>query len=482
MARNFIICLIVFYCCVFSSSASAAPPAPEREFRAAWIATVYNLDWPSKQGLPAGQQKAELIRILDKAVDLNLNAVILQVRPASDALYASRYEPWSPYLTGTMGRNPGYDPLEFAVAEAHRRGLELHAWFNPFRAVTNYKNEVSQDHISKRQPNLVRRYGNYLWLDPGEPAVREHVEKVILDVVKRYDIDGVHIDDYFYPYKIEGKDFPDAGSWGRYGKSSGKSRGDWRRDNVNAFVRDLYGLIKREKPWVKFGISPFGIWRPGVPATIEAGIDAYGDLYADSRLWFRNGWLDYLAPQLYWNISPAKQSFPVLLEWWAAQNGKRRHLWAGIATDRIGKKRNAEEIASQIKITRDTQGADGHIHWSMKYLMQNQGGISKLLKSGLYGRPALVPASPWLDSSSPGRPQADTQSDGAKVSYSWRANDPNDGVWLWLVQTRTGREWKEEILPAETVTRTYAGGAPDEFAVSAVDRCGNVSNPMIIER
>ncbi len=467
---------------LLSLALHAGPPELRREFRAAWIATVYNLDWPSRPGLPASEQRAELIRIFDRAAELNLNAIILQVRPQSDAVYRSRYEPWAPYLTGRMGGDPGYDPLEFAVEAAHKRGLELHAWFNPFRGVTNYKNPVSRDHITQRERSLTRRYANYIWLDPGEPAVRAHVKRVVMDVVRRYDIDGVHFDDYFYPYKVAGKDFPDDSTYRRYG--NGMNRSDWRRDNVNQFVRDLYSSIKGEKRWVKFGISPFGIWRPGVPSTIEAGIDAYGDLYADARLWFRQGWVDYMAPQLYWNISPARQSFPVLLSWWAKQNGRDRHLWAGIATERVGKKRNATEIANQIDITRKMRGADGQIHWSMKALMRNQGGVSSLLERRVYDDLALIPPSPWLDPNAPGRPDADKQREAKGIRYSWRPASENDGVARWLVQARFGNSWRNEVLPAEASSREYSArsGAPDEFAVSAIDRYGNVSAPVTIER
>jgi uncharacterized lipoprotein YddW (UPF0748 family) len=479
LKRAFIALFVAPLLPIIAQPSHAAPPEVRREFRAAWIATVYNLDWPSKPGLSASRQRAEMIRILDRAVELNLNAIIFQVRPQSDAIYRSRYEPWAPYLTGRMGEDPGYDPLEFAVEAAHKRGLELHAWFNPFRGVTNYKNAVSRDHITKREKNLTRRYGNYLWLDPGEPAVQAHVKRVVMDVVQRYDIDGVHFDDYFYPYKVAGKDFPDQSTFRRYG--NGRNRGEWRRDNVNRFVRDVYSAIKNEKRWVKFGISPFGIWRPGVPSTIEAGIDAYDDLYADSRLWFRQGWVDYMAPQLYWNISPAKQSFPVLLRWWAQQNGRGRHLWAGIATDRVGKKRSAPEIVNQISITREMRGADGQIHWSMKALMKNQGGVSSLLERKVYSDVALIPPSPWLDSSAPGRPEADMEQQQNRISYFWRPASAGNGVARWLVQARFGNSWRNEILPVEVQKRDYSG-PPDEFAVSAVDRYGNVSAPVTVRR
>ena len=366
--------------------------AAEREFRGAWVATVYNLDWPSQPGLPAATQKAQLRALLDRAAELKLNAILLQVRPASDALYASMKEPWSEFLSGQAGVSPGYDPLEFAIAEAHQRGIELHAWINPFRAALHASQNLPANHVAKKHPTWVRRFGKQLWLDPGEPAARAYVLDVIRDIVRRYNIDGIHIDDYFYPYPLAtgAASFPDDATWERYGAKSGLSRADWRRENINDFVRSMYRVVKSTKPRVRVGISPFGIWRPGVPPTIEAQLDAYGELFADARKWVAEGWCDYLAPQLYWSIEPAKQSFPVLLDWWRGQsNGKS--IWPGIATERIGAQRPAREIVRQIELTRRGTTSPGHIHWSMKALLRNQGGIDDLLEAGPYAEKAAVP-------------------------------------------------------------------------------------------
>src|SRR5882724_12073739 len=275
---------------------SVTPPPLAREFRGVWIATVANIDWPSKPGLTTAQQKAELISLLSHAAQLKLNAVIFQVRPACDALYDSKIEPWSEYLTGVMGKapEPFYDPLAFALEEAHKRGLELHAWFNPYRALhKSHSGNISAGHISRTHPELVRSYGEYLWLDPGEREVQEYSLRVVMDVVKRYDIDGVQFDDYFYPDPTGlNREFPDEASWRKYGVSGKLSRADWRRENVNAFISRVYTSIKAAKPWVKFGVAPFGIWRPGEPAQIT-GFDAYASLYADSRKWLAEGWVDY---------------------------------------------------------------------------------------------------------------------------------------------------------------------------------------------
>ncbi len=367
--------------------------AAEPEFRGAWVATVYNLDWPSKPGLSAAAQKAQLRALLDRAAALKLNAILLQVRPASDALYDSKMEPWSQFLTGKAGVSPGYDPLEFAVAEAHARGLELHAWINPFRAAVSASAALPPNHVAKQHPEWVRRFGKQLWIDPGEPEARVYVIRVITDIARRYGVDGIHLDDYFYPYPLSSgsASFPDDASWQRYGAKSGLSRADWRRENINDFVRSMYRAVKVARPRARVGISPFGIWRPGVPPTIEAQLDAYGQLYADSRKWLAEGWVDYLAPQLYWSIEPAKQSFPVLLDWWRAQS-RGKPVWPGMATERIGSKRPAREIIEQIALTRRGTRSPGHIHWSMKALLQNQGGIDNLLEAGPYAEKAEPPA------------------------------------------------------------------------------------------
>lgn len=363
--------------------------AQKAEFRGAWVATVHNIDWPSKAGLSAEAQKAEFIQLLNVASKLKLNAILLQVRPESDALYQSDKEPWSRFLTGKQGQNPGYDPLAFAIKEAHARGIEVHAWFNPFRAATHYSTVLAPNHVAKQHPEWICRFDNGLWLNPGEPAVRDYVLSVMLDVVRRYPIDGIHIDDYFYPYPKGKLTFPDQKAYKRYGGQL--SLGDWRRQNINQFVETMYRRVKAARPSLLVGISPFGIWRPGVPMTIEAGVDSYAHLYADSRKWLAEGWCDYLAPQLYWSIAPAKQSFPVLLEWWQSQSPGRA-IWPGIATERVGSNRPAQEMVKQVNLTRSISGArPGHIHWSMKALLKNQGGVAEELRKTSYTQAAQVP-------------------------------------------------------------------------------------------
>lgn len=470
----------------------AIPPAPSREFRAAWVATVKNIDWPSQPGLTSAQQKAELLGILDRAAQLRLNAIILQVRPASDALYSSRLEPWSEFLTGQMGRAPWphYDPLAFAVEEAHKRGLELHAWFNPFRARHNPGlSPAASTHVTRKHPSWVRSYGKNLWLDPGDPAVRDHVTSVILDVVKRYDIDGVHLDDYFYPYpeKLKGGkklDFPDEAIWKGYVSAGGKlARADWRRNNVDRFIERLSRGIKAARPSVKFGVSPFGIWRPGQPPQIE-GLDAYNELYADARKWFAQGWVDYLSPQLYWPVEPPKQSYPALLKWWAEQNVSKRHLWPGNALSRPGSADPAREIVNQVRLTRQQKGAGGNVLWHMKTLMQNRGGVADALMREVYAQPALVPASPWIDPVRPGRPElrVPKRPSPGSLRISWEPTG-REQVWLWVLQTQSSGQWETVILPGRQTSYTLDRSAGAErIALTAIDRCGNAGTPAVVEK
>jgi uncharacterized lipoprotein YddW (UPF0748 family) len=488
--------LLLFYCAsIAAASASSAtwspsatkPPAPAREFRGAWIASVGNIDWPSRRDLTTEQQKSELIRIFELAERLHLNALLLQVRPSCDALYQSSLEPWSEYLTGQMGKapQPFYDPLHFAVQEARKRGIELHAWFNPFRAGhLTRKSGASATHITRARPHLVRHYGNELWLDPGDKAVHDHSLAVMLDVVRRYDVDGIVVDDYFYPYPVKdtaGKavPFPDGPTWRTYSNGGGRlTLEDWRRENVNVFVQQLYSRVKAEKAWVKVGVSPFGIWRPGHPPSVK-GLDAYAVLYADSVKWLRQGWLDYVAPQLYWNIDAPEQSFPELLNWWASQNDRKRHLWPAISANRIGPNRPADEIMNQVRLTREHRGAEGNIHWSVRAFLRNAGAITDALAYGHYSSPALVPASRWLDATPPAAPKLNLEQTATGLAASWQSGGA-EVVAQWVVQARNGNEWSLEILPGARKLCTIE--TADVVAVSAVDRCGNLSNPAVLER
>ncbi len=472
-----------------AGSSAQTPPEVRREFRGLWVATVDNIDWPSQRGLPTGQQQTELIALLDHAAALRLNAIILQVRPSCDTFYESKIEPWSEYLTGQRGRAPSpfYDPLAFAVSEAHKRGLELHAWFNPYRVSKHGTNTpASSQQSAFPHPEWVRAYGNSDWLDPAEEGTRQYSLNVILDVVRRYDIDGVHFDDYFYPYPDKTQtgrelDFPDSVSWGRYQAGGGKlSRADWRRENVDRFVQAVYQAIKKEKPWVKFGISPFGIWRPGNPPQIT-GLDACDKLFADSRKWFAEGWVDYLAPQLYWRIDDKPHSFPVLLRWWAAQNTRHRNLWPGMQV--TGWKEPGDDVTETVReigLTRGQAGASGNLLWHARPLLRDEHGVAGALQRGVYAAPALVPACPWLSGDRPVQPLLRAAQDRGELNLNWQST--NGPVWQWVLQKKAAGLWTTEILPAQTTSLTIQAGPanmPEVIALSAVNRFGNLSTAAI---
>ena len=463
-------------------------PVVSREFRGVWVTSVANMDWPSRPGLPVAQQQSELIAILDRAAALNLNAVILQVRPSGDALYASKKEPWSAFLTGRMGKppEPFYDPLAFAVEEAHRRGLELHAWINPYRA--RYPADTSRlaaNHIGRRRPDLVVKYGPYLWMDPGSSEVRAHTVSVVRDIVKRYDIDGLHIDDYFYPYRERNRrgreiPFPDDRTWRAYRRKGGTlARDDWRRRNVDLLVEELYKSVKAEKPWVKFGISPFGIWRPGYPASVR-GLDSYREIYADSRKWLQRGWLDYFTPQLYWRSSAPQQRYDELLRWWGEQNQFNRHIWVGNYTSRVmgeGANWPAAELLEQVRLTRADSGASGNVHFRMNVFLQNRDSLGDRLVAGPYAAPALVPPTPWIAERAPSPPQASAQVDTLSGRTTLTvAPTGTIAARLWVVRARFGNEWTTSIVPGTVREHSFAAAdasaRPDLVVVTAIGRTG----------
>jgi uncharacterized lipoprotein YddW (UPF0748 family) len=413
-----------------AAAGDSAPPAP-REFRAAWVATVANIDWPSRPGLSAAALRAEALALLDTAQGLGLNALVLQVRPAGDAIYPSTLEPWTEFLSGEQGRPPwlpgeaAWDPLAFWVDEAHRRGMELHAWFNPYRARHSAaKSPLVAPHIALREPGVVKAYGEMLWMDPAEPAAVAQTLAVVADVLRRYDIDGVHIDDYFYPYPVavpgarDGAElpFPDDAAWARYQAGGGTlAREDWRREQVNHMVQALQRTVRETRADVRFGISPFGLPRPDRRPAGITGFSQFDKLYADAEKWLENGWLDYWVPQLYWPIARVGQQFPVLLDYWLAQNPQQRHLWPGLFTSRVGTAGvaaqgvpgniwPAREIADQLALLRSRPAAGGHIHFSLIALHQNRDGLATLLRQGTYTTPALVPATPWLSAPAVGLP------------------------------------------------------------------------------
>ncbi|MDP4261819.1 MAG: family 10 glycosylhydrolase [Bacteroidota bacterium] len=484
--------LLLLYACSSTKSATKdeiikGSPKADREFRAAWVATVANINWPSKPGLTDKEQQDEAIALLDFLQQHHFNAVILQVRPQCDALYKSDLEPWSYYLTGQQGKapDPYYDPLEFWIEAAHDRGLELHVWLNPYRAHHKDGKEISDQSIVKTHPELVVKLKEgYWWLDPAMKGTQDHTVDVVMDIVKRYDIDGVHFDDYFYPYpSYNGNaDFPDSASWTAYQQSGGKlSRGDWRRKAVNTLIKRLYKNIKEVKPYVKFGLSPFGIWRPGYPESIS-GFDQYDQLYADARLWLNKGWVDYFSPQLYWPINRMPQSFPVLLGWWSGENTKHRHLWPGVSVGRDTSAKNVNETLSELMITRGMlPQSKGIVHWSISSLTKNPNMANALL-NGPYHKQALVPASPWLNKKKPAPPAVTTTRQDSTVKINWAHPDEKD-VFQWIVYYKYGNNWSDTIMTRNSRSLTlspFTGEnvkrvALNKIAVTAVDRTGNES-------
>ena len=454
-------------------------PSHRREFRGAWITTVWNSDWPSRSGLPVSQQQGELVKILDQLQKLNFNAIILQVRPEGDAFYVSKYEPWSAWLTGAQGRAPSpyYDPLEFAIAECRKRNLEIHAWFNPYRAKTSIRGPRNVNpHMAITNPEYVYTWGNQLWMDPGAQVVQDRAYNVIMDVVQRYDIDGVHLDDYFYPYPISGKDFPDSKTYLAYRAGGGKlSLNDWRRDNVNQMVLRLSQGIKSAKPHLKFGISPFGIYRPGQPAGIQ-GLDAYDVLYADAKKWLEEGWVDYMAPQLYWRIDQTAQSYPTLLQWWTSINPQKRHIYAGNNIARLdGKAWKNQEIIKQITISRSlaTKLSLGNIFFSSDSINQNRQSIAEKFQYALYVNPALVPSMSWRDNTPPS-PATGVTVNSRRISWS----SGNADVRSWTLYEQEGNDWKlKKIMPVST---TFADMSSGKYALCAVDRMANESAAVVV--
>ncbi len=463
------------------------PPLNIEEFRAAWVATVANINWPSKGGLSTQQQQQEALKLLDFLQSHNFNAVIFQVRPQADALYKSELEPWSYFLSGKQGKapEPYYDPLDFWITEAHKRGLELHVWLNPYRAHHTTGGEITETSIIKKRPELAVKLANGMWwLDPAKQETQDHSAAVVMDIVERYDIDGVHFDDYFYPYDSYNgsKDFPDDKTYLAYQNSNGKlSRGDWRRDHVNKFIKRIYDEIKAEKPNVKFGLSPFGIWRPGYPQSV-VGYDQYDKLYADAKLWLNEGWIDYFTPQLYWQINQYGQSFPELLGWWESENTKNRHLWPGINVGLGGDEKNVDETINQIMITRGMlPESKGTVHWSIGPLMKSE-MLAKGLLEGPYRKKALVPPSPWLDDTAPEVPQFNASIEKDRLLMNWEVNTPGDisKYVLWFKYEQGN--WDYKILDGDTTAFSLQNivgekkRAMEKVGITAVDRLGNQSD------
>ncbi|MBV7695425.1 glycoside hydrolase family 10 protein [Streptomyces sp. TRM70350] len=389
---------------VMAGDASAAPARRTHaatEMRGVWLATVTNRDWPSRAGLTAAQQRTELLAHLDTAARLRLNTVILQVRPTADALWPSPYEPWSQYLTGTQGRDPGWDPLGTAVAEAHARGLQLHAWFNPLRvAVHADRSRLVASHPARRHPEWVVPYGGKLYYNPGLPEVRTFVLDAMLHAVAKYPVDAVHFDDYFYPYPIAGHAFDDDEAYDTHGGAF-SHRADWRRDNINRLVRDMAARIKQIRPGTRFGISPFGVWRNA--STDPRGSDtralqSYDEIYADTRRWVRENWVDYICPQLYWHIGNSAADYAKLVPWWAeVARGTGTQLYVGEALYKAGVPgqpaawQDPAELSRHLTYARDFPEVRGHVFFAAGEMAADDHGAMARVVADHYQRPATPP-------------------------------------------------------------------------------------------
>ncbi|MFB9252053.1 glycoside hydrolase family 10 protein, partial [Sphaerisporangium melleum] len=382
--------------------------ASARQMRGMWIASVVNTNWPSRPGLSAAQQKSEFLSWLDLAVARRLNAVFVQVRPTADAFWPSALEPWSQYLTGVQGRDPGYDPLGFMVEAAHRRGLAFHAWFNPYRvSMQGDLRRLAPEHPARRNPGWTVTYDGKLYYNPGLPKVRAFVQDAIMDAVTRYDIDGVHFDDYFYPYPVPGKQFNDAAAYARHG-SGFADKAAWRRHNVNLLIKEMGERVRKAKPYAQWGVSPFGIWRNAGTdrhGSATSGSQSYDDQYADSRLWVRKGWIDYVVPQLYWYIGMKAADYAVLAPWWARLvEDTRTLLWIGQGAYNVGVAglpapwQDPAELSRHLTMNRDHPGIGGDVYFSAGDLRADRIGAIQRLQRDHYQRPALPPVPPRLAS------------------------------------------------------------------------------------
>lgn len=373
----------------------------KQEFRGVWVASVANIDWPSKPTLTIYEQQSEFRDLLELHRANGMNAVIVQVRPCSDAFYPSRYEPWSKWLTGKLGQppQPYYDPLKFMIDEAHSMGFEFHAWFNPYRAAMDIeKNGIDSASLPFKQPQWFLKYGNNLYFDPGLPEAKKHVIDVIMEVANRYDIDAVHFDDYFYPYKIKDIDFPDSLSFSKYGGAF-KDKADWRRNNVDQLIKSLSDSIRAVKPYVQLGISPFGVWRnqdkDSTGSATKAGQTCYDDLYADVIKWQREKWIDYVVPQIYWSIGFEVANYKIIAEWWN-KNNYDIPVYVGHATYRVGNAKDERwkepsQLHKQIRLNRTLKNIHGSAFFSSKSFIPNPLGVNDSLKMNLYRRKSLPP-------------------------------------------------------------------------------------------
>ncbi len=395
---------------------------PKREFRGAWLHTIDQRQYARQS---TEENKAYLIDQLDKLQAAGCNAVIWQVRPSADALYYSNYEPWSRFLSGVAGIPPvpAWDPLQFMIDEAHARGMELHAWLNPYRVTTSANQELPINHIFYKHPERFVEYGSKLYFDPGWPENIDFISNVVKDIITRYDVDAIHMDDYFYPYPVAGVDFPDDYSYAAHGK--GMDRGDWRRQNVDKLIEKLHVTIMENKPWVRFGISPFGIWRnkKSDPRGSDTnGLQNYDALFADVLLWTEKGWVDYMMPQLYWELEHKLASHLVLNEWWA-NNNNGRHMFIGQSVNKtmdkldLAPSNEQSQLRTKIRLSREEEGIQGNCWWPGYSITANYKGVADSLASGQQSTIAICPSYPWISTAVPAA-VADVKAKDGKITWA----------------------------------------------------------------
>jgi uncharacterized lipoprotein YddW (UPF0748 family) len=492
---------------------------PKRQLRGMWISSVTNIDWPSAPGLSEQTLKDEYDRWLDLAQKLHFNAVFVQVRPAADAFWPSPFEPWSQYLTGVQGKDPGWDPLAWMVAETHSRNIEFHAWFNPYRASMPSPgagpdiSKLADNHPLRQHPDWAVPYpvnaaGSRLYYNPGIPDVRHFVEDAIMDAVTRYDIDGVHFDDYFYPYPAAGQDFGDDATYATYGAGFA-SKADWRRNNINLLIQEMDQRIHTAKPWVKFGVSPFGIWRNAAAdplGSATGGTQSYDANFADTRLWVKNNWLDYIVPQVYWNIGLAVADYAVLVPWWSqVVAGTQVQLYIGQADYKIATAGQPAQWFDPTEMSRhltlnESYQVSGDVHFSAVQVRADRIGAVSTYVADHYAKPALIPAMPQLTQGrTPNHPaisDASRDASGA-VTLNWHATaqgQPFASVTSYAIYRFDGQAQAQGCDFADAshllttvraggngnqsfVDTTAAAGASYTYYVTALDRVWNESNP-----
>jgi len=468
---------------------------PKYEFRGAWVATVNNIDWPSKPGLSADLQKQEALDLLDRLHQDGINAVIFQVRPAADAFYPSTLEPWSRYLTGVPGKSPGYDPLAFWIDECHKRNMEFHAWLNPYRVAQHVNEPLASSHVAFQHPEWIVKYGGKLYFNPGIPEVRVFISQVVREMVSRYDLDAIHFDDYFYPYPVAGEAFPDLLTYYQYPYGYAPNQlNDWRRNNVDMTIQLLSQTIKSIKPWVKFGISPFGVWRNKTDdvrgSMTMAGTTNYDHLYADILKWQQNGWIDYVLPQLYWQIGHPAVDFDLLCHWWS-NNRFNRSLYIGQALyksdirSNVPEWRQASQLPRQIRLLRQIPGIEGSAFFSAKWFKENPMGFEDSLQQRLYAYPAIIPPMKWIDNKAPEKPLR-LRKRGRKIKWKTEKTDYEmDKAARFIVyKIRPGDAFNPDdprsilIITRATTLRIEKGEGKKEryqLRVSALDRLNNES-------